>query len=156
PAYTLFLLTAAPGGWRSMLTLRVVALAVVIAGLGAAQYGFNLRTLWLMPDPPQSFVDGLQKFWFDVTKSDWRDTMVLQVPREMVRERFEMYWFDLRQQVGAVVPLLAIAGVVRLLIADRRRALLMIVAYAVNVAFAFGYSVGDSHVFYLPSHLFVV
>src|ERR1044072_10041669 len=25
--------------------------------------------------------------------------------------------------------------------------------YAANVVFAFGYNVGDSHVFYLPSHL---
>ncbi|HYM24594.1 MAG TPA: DUF2723 domain-containing protein [Vicinamibacterales bacterium] len=156
PGYTLFLLavaSGAPGGWRSMFAPRVVALAVLIAALGAAQYVWNLRTLWLMPDPPRSLLDGMQTFWFDVTKSDWRDTMVLQVPRSMAMSRLAMYWFDLRQQFGPIVPALAGLGLARLAVADCRRALLMFALYAVNVAFAFGYNVGDSHVFYLPSHL---
>ena len=153
PGYTLFLLIAAPRGWRSMVRPRVVLLATLVAALGAAQYAWNLRTLWLLPQPPQSLVDGLQTFWFDVTKSDWRDTMVLHVPQSMMGQRLAMYAFDLRQQFGAFVPLLAAVGLVRLVIADWRRALLMFALYAANVAFAFGYNVGDSHVFYLPSHL---
>ena len=153
PAYTMFLLIAAPGGWRSMFAPRVVALAVAIACLGATQYAWNLRTLWLMPNPPRSLVDGLLTFWFDVTKSDWRDTMVLHVPRSMIANRVAMYWFDLRQQFGVAVPFLAIAGLLRLAIADWRRAALMSALYVAKVAFAFGYNVGDSHVFYLPSHL---
>jgi hypothetical protein len=64
-----------------------------------------------------------------------------------------MYWFDLRQQFGIAGPLLAVAGLVQLAIADGRRAILMFVIYAVNVVFAYSYNVGDSHVFYLPSHL---
>ena len=32
----------------------------------------------------------------------------------------------------------------------RRRGVLLIVLYAVNVAFAYSYNVGDTHVFYLP------
>jgi len=155
PGYTLFLLVAAPRGWRSLFAPRVVVLAIAIACLGAAQYLWNLRTLWLLPDAPRSLIDGLQTFWFDVTKSDWRDTMVLQVPRSMIAERFAMYGFDLRQQFGPFVPVLAVVGLLRLGLADWRRALLMFALYAANVAFAFGYEVGDSHVFYLPSHLIV-
>jgi len=156
PAYTAFVLVAAPGGWRTMFAPRIVALAVLCAMLGATLYVINLRTLWLLPDPPRSLVDGLQTFWFDVTKADWRDTMVLHVPLSMLHDRLAMYWFDLRQQFGPIVPAAAVVGLARLWIADRRRALLVFVLYAANVAFAFGYNVGDSHVFYLPSHLMVV
>jgi hypothetical protein len=60
----------------------VVAIAAVCALAGALAVRWNLRTLWLLPDdPPHGVVDALQRFWFDVTKSDWRDTMVMNVPR---------------------------------------------------------------------------
>src|SRR4029077_11281526 len=107
PGYTLFLLMAAPGGWRSMVTPRIVAMATVCAALGALQYGWNLRTLWLLPDPPHGAADALQRFWFDVTKSDWRDTMVMNVPSSLLRDHLAMYWFDLRQQFGVIGPCLA-------------------------------------------------
>ena len=38
---------------------------------------------------------------------------------------------------------------------NRRHAALVLTIYVVNVVFAFGYNVGDTHVFYLPSHLMV-
>jgi len=155
PGYTAFILVSAPRGWRSMFAPRVVALAVVCAVFGALPYLWNLRTLWLLHDPPHSIADGLATFWFDVTKSDWRDTMVLHVPASMLRERLAMYWFDVRQQFGPVVPALAAVGIARLWIAHRGRALLLAALYAVNVVFAFSYNVGDSHVFYLPSHLMI-
>jgi len=155
PAFTVFLLAAAPGNWRSMVTPRVVALAVVCAAAGALQYAPSFRALWLTPQPPASIVAGVQRFWFDVTKSDWRDTLVMSVPRAMLRDHLAMYWFDLRQQFGIAVPFLAAAGLVFLWLNDRRRAALMLLLYAVNVVFAFSYNVGDAHVFYLPSHLIV-
>ena len=74
----------------------------------------NLRALWLMPEPPHSFLEGLHHFWFDVTKSDWRDTMVLNVPRDLFRDHAAMYWFDLRQQFGLIAPPLAAAGILQL------------------------------------------
>ncbi len=52
PGYTIFLLLTAPRGWRSMFAPRIVALAAVCAAAGALQYAWNLRTLWLLPDPP--------------------------------------------------------------------------------------------------------
>jgi hypothetical protein len=153
PGYTLFLLLAAPRGWRSMFAPRIVAAAALCAAVGALQYAWNLRTLWLLPDPPRSLVEALQRFWFDVTKSDWRDTMVMNVPQSLLRDHLAMYWFDLRQQFGIAGPILAAAGVVRLAIEDARRAILMITLFAANVIFAYSYNVGDAHVFYLPSHL---
>ena len=65
PGYTLFLLISAPRGWRAMFAPRIVAVAAACALVGAMQYGWNLRTLWLLPDPPQGLVDALQRFWFD-------------------------------------------------------------------------------------------
>ncbi len=155
PAFTMFLLMAAPGGWRSMFAARVIALALVCACAGALQYAPMFRTLWLMPQPPASFTEGLQHFWFDITKSDWRDTLVMNVPRSLLRNHLEMYWFDLRQQFGVIGPLLAIAGLALLTITNRTRALLFVLLYVVNVGFAYSYNVGDAHVFYLPSHLIV-
>lgn len=152
PGYALFLLLAAPSGWRSMFAPRVVLLAAGCAVVGAMQYAWNLRALWYLPQAPHGLLDALQTFWFDVTKSDWRDTMVMHVPRSMLGDHAAMYWFDLRQQFGAAAPLLALAGLAQLALLDVRRAVLMAALFAANVAFAFSYNVGDAHVFYLPSH----
>ena len=152
PGYTLFLLLAAPAGWRSMFAPRVVLLAAGCAAAGAMQYAWNVRALWFLPQPPHGLLDALQTFWFDVTKSDWCDTMVMHVPQSMLGDHAAMYWFDLRQQFGVVAPLIALAGLAQLARLDARRAILMAALFGANVAFAFSYNVGDAHVFYLPSH----
>jgi hypothetical protein len=153
PGIIAFLSLTEPGGWRRLLSPRVVALAIGVAALGSLQYLWNLRTLWFLPGPPASLFSALDRFWFDVTKSDWRNTMVLNVPRSMVADHAAMYWFDLRQQFGMLVPVLAAAGLLSLGRDQPRRALLLGLFYLANLAFAFGYNVGDAHVFYLPSHL---
>ena len=153
PGYALFLLLTAPRGWRSMFAPRIVTMAAACAVVGAMPYAWNLRTLWLLPDPPHGTIDALQRFWFDVTKSDWRDTMVMNVPQSLLRDHLAMYWFDLTQQFGIAGPILAAAGLLQLGLANRRRALLMFMLFVANVIFAFSYNVGDAHVFYLPSHL---
>jgi len=155
PAFTIFLLVSAPQGWRSMFAPRIVGLALACALAGALQYAWNVHTMWLLPNPPGGAVEALQRFWFDVTKSDWRDTMVMTVPRALVSDRAAMYWFDLRQQFGIAGPLAAGAGLAALAAASWRRAVLVGGLFAVNAAFAFGYNVGDTHVFYLPSHALV-
>jgi hypothetical protein len=155
PGYTAFLLITAPTGWRSMFAPKVVTIAIVCAAVGALQYGWNLRSLWLLPQPPDGLADALSRFWFDVTKSDWRDTMVMNVPRSMLADHVAMYWFDLTQQFGRVIPPVAALGWVALAWNNWRRAALLLLLFAANVVFAFSYNVGDSHVFYLPSHLIV-
>ncbi|HEY2908438.1 MAG TPA: DUF2723 domain-containing protein [Vicinamibacterales bacterium] len=155
PGYALFLLIAAPGGWRSIVRPRVVILATTIAALGALQYTWNLRELWLRPHVPNGLFDALSIFWFDVTKSDWRETMVARVPQSMLSARVAMYAFDLRQQFGWPIPLLAVVGLVAVWRRSWRRGVLMLTLYLVNVLFAFSYNVGDTHVFYVPSHLFI-
>ena len=154
PGFAVFLLLSAPGGWRALLGPRVVALAATIAMAGALQYTWNLKGLWMADHPPSGLVDAVQTFWFDVTKSDWRETMVLDVPGSLVRERVAMYGFDVLQQFGWAV-LLAPIGLIHLLRVNPRAAALMFGLYAVCVLFAFGYNVGDAHVFYLPSHAIV-
>ncbi len=155
PGLVIFLFAAAPQGWRSLLAPRVVALATACAAAGALQYAWNLHTLWLLPDPPAGMVDGLQRFWFDVTKADWRATMVAEVPRAMVADHAAMYAFDLNQQFGFAGPFVAVIGLAQLLRTSWRRAVLIAAVYLANVMFAFSYNVGDTHVFYLPSHLMV-
>ncbi len=155
PAYTVFLLLSAPGGWRSMLRPRVLGLALTFAALGACQYLWNLRDLWYTPHPPHGLLDALQRFWFDVTKSDWRETMVLNVPESMWTDRAAMYAFDLRQQFGSAVPFVALFGLATLLWIDIRRGVLLVLLYGATTMFAYGYNVGDAHVFFLPSHAYV-
>lgn len=155
PGYTLFLFLTAPRGWRTVLSPRVIAVAAACAAAGALQYAWNLRALWFGPWPPHGLVDALRIFWFDVTKSDWRATMVMHTPSSMVGDRLAMYWFDLRQQFGWPAVALAAAGLAWLATTRWRRAALMATLYAVNVVFAFTYNVGDTHVFYLPSHLMI-
>jgi len=155
PAYTVFVHASAPGGWRSLLSRRVVLAALGFAALGALQYLWNFSSLWREVVPPASLGDGLRTFWFDVTKSDWRETMVLEVPTAEASERLRMYAFDLMQQFGWIPPLLAAAGVVVLARDNWRRAALLLLIFAATIGFAFGYNVGDAHVFFLPSHLVV-
>lgn len=154
PAYTAFLFAMAPGRWRTMLSPRVVALATALAAAGALQYSWNLSALWRAPAaPPRDLVEAIGTLWFDVTKSDWRDTMVLRVPFSMALERLRMFAFDIRQQFGLIALLFAVLGAIHLTRTDVWRAVLLLTAYAVNVAFVLGYNVGDSHVFFLPAHL---
>jgi hypothetical protein len=155
PAYTLFLLASAPRGWRSLFAWPVIALALASAAAGALQYAWNLRTLWFGPHPPAGILDALRTGWFDITKTDWRESMALQVPSGMAGDHAAMYRFDLIQQFGWVGPLLAVVGLAALLRTDTRRAALIAAAYLVNVMFAYSYNVGDAHVFYLPSHLMI-
>jgi hypothetical protein len=155
PAYTVFLLTSAPDGWRSMFTPRVIALAAVCAAAGALQYTWNLRSLWYAAYPPHSILDAIAAGWFDITKADWRETMVMNVPRELLKDHAAMYLFDLRQQFGWPGIALAAIGAIGLFTREWRRGLLVAGVYLANVLFAFGYNVGDTHVFYLPSHLVV-
>jgi hypothetical protein len=145
----------APGGWRAMFEPRTVALAVACAVAGALQYLWNLRTLWFTAHPPHGVIDALSTFWFDVTKSDWRDTMVMRVAESTLGDRVAMYWFDLRQQFGLVGPVLAIVGASAMWRRNRSLAILLLLLFVANFAFAFTYNVGDTHVFFLPSHLFI-
>ena len=155
PAFALFLFTSAPAGWRSLLSRRVVVAAAGFALLGALQYAWNFSSLWREVVPPSGPIDAVRTFWFDVTKSDWRENMVLEVPTAVWSERLRMYAFDLTQQFGSVAPLVAAAGLLSLAREHWRRAILLVLIFAATLAFALGYNVGDAHVFFLPSHLIV-
>ncbi len=155
PAFTLYLLSSAPGGPASLLRPRVVALAVVLAAAGALQYAPNLISVGAEPLPPRSWAEALGTFWFEVTKADWRESMVMGVKESELGNRFGMWWFDLRQQVGIPGIAAAAAGAAALWHLRRREATLVTAIWVVNTVFAFTYNVGDTHVFYLPSHYIV-
>jgi hypothetical protein len=154
PGFVVFLLISAPRGWRSLFAPRIVLLAVAIAATGALQYAWNMRTLLINPVPPRTILEALSTFWFDVTKADWRDTMVGQVPGVMASDRLRMYAFDLHQQFGWPGLCLAALGTAALVRAGRR-AVLLLTTFGGTLLFALTYNVGDSHVFLLPSHLIV-
>ena len=153
PALAFFLVAAAPNGPRVLLEPRLLLLAVACAAVGASQYAWNLRALWLQSTPPPDWLTAMQSFWFDATKSDWRDNMVLRIPPDAYGERLRMYAFDLRQQFGWAGPLVAACGAWRLFRTAPKRAWLLVGIFLANLVFALGYNVGDTHVFLLPSHL---
>lgn len=154
PAFAVFLLVSAPGGARTLLRPRIVLMALGLAALFALQYAWNFATFYFEPNHPP-FLELLQTFWFDVTKSDWRENMVVTVHPSMIGDRFAMYWFDLRQQVGVPGVVAAVAGLAFLFRVAWRLGLLLVTAWLCTWVFAFTYNVGDAHVFFLSSHYFV-
>jgi hypothetical protein len=155
PAATVYAAVRMPGGLRGLLAPRVVLLGAGLAALASLQYLWNLSYLYALPLPPGSLADALHTLWFDVTKSDWRATMVAGIDKSAYRLRVGMYWFDVTQQFGAAPVILAGAGLLSLAARRWREALLVALGYLAAVAFAYSYNVGDAHVFFLPSHVFV-
>jgi hypothetical protein len=153
PAAAVFLLASAPAGPLALLRPRVILLALAIASACSLQYAWNLSTVDAYRFGDLGEV--ARSFWFDVTKSDWRASMVAGIPAQRMGDRLAMYWFDLRQQFGLPGIVLAGVGLPWLTLRDWRRGLLLAFLWAAAWAFAITYNVGDVHVFFLPSHLVV-
>jgi hypothetical protein len=151
--FAVFLLQVTPEA-RSLFRPATIALAMALAAAGALQYWPNFTSTWHLPDGPVTWPDRIASFWFDTTKADWRESMVLGVRGDQIAGRAGMWWFDARQQFGVAGLILAAIGAVRLWSISRPWATLVTSAYAINTVFAFTYNVGDTHVFYLPGHLF--
>jgi hypothetical protein len=153
PAFTAFLLMhRRRAGVSDPLQPHLIGLAMVIAGCGALQYAWNFRGLWAELEPPGSMTEAFGKLWFDVTKADWRDTLVMSLSESGLRNRPAMYWFDVRQQLGTPGVALAAVGLGYLLLRWPRRGVLLLLMYLSNLAFAWTYNVGDAYIFFLPSH----
>ena len=155
PAFAVFLILYRRRGAADPLRPQMLALAVAIAALGAFQYAWNFRGLFAELEPPATLREAVAKFWFDVTKEDWRETLVNTVSEAGLQHRPAMYWFDLRQQVGIPGVALAVIGFCYVLWRWPRRAILLLLMYAANLAFAWTYNVGDVYIFFLPSHYVV-
>jgi hypothetical protein len=151
--FAIFLLQVTPNR-RQLVAPAVIVMAIAIAAAGALQYLPNFASTWSLGDGPLSWVDRWRAFWFDTTKVDWRESMVFGVRSDQLSDRIAMWWFDARQQFGAAGLLLAAVGAFRLWVIARPWATLVLLAYGINTLFAFTYNVGDTHVFYLPGHLF--
>lgn len=134
---------------------QAVAMAAAIAALAALQYSWNFRGLWAEPEPPATLVQAVGKFWFDVTKADWRETLVMGLSEAGLQNRPALYWFDLRQQFGVPGVVLAGLGIAYVIARSPRSGILLILLYAANLAFAWTYNVGDPYIFFLPSHYVV-
>jgi hypothetical protein len=146
--------------WRAVPTRtallegRILTLACAAALAGALLYVPNLLFVWTNIDAPAGWAERFAVFWFDTTKADWRQSMVLGVSASDLRARAAMWAWDARQQFGLPGIALAIAGIVRLWWLSRPWALLVVSAYMISTIFAFTYNVGDPHVFFLPGHFF--
>jgi hypothetical protein len=155
PAFAAFLLIKRGRGRTDPLRPRMLVLAAAIALLGSLQYAWNFRGLWAEPLPPATLGEALAKFWFDVTKADWRETLVMTVSETGLEHRPAMYWWDLRQQVGVPGVALASIGFCYVLWRWPARGILLLLFYAANMAFAWIYNVGDAYIFFLPAHYIV-
>jgi hypothetical protein len=150
--FGIFVVHTAPST-RWVFRPAVVGIAAVAGLLGALQYAPNFLSVWDSLSANGGATDRLAAFWFDTTKQDWRESMVLGIRGNQISDRFGMWWFDTRQQFGAGGALTAAAGLVVLWRTARPWAVLAAATYAINTLFAFTYNVGDTHVFFLPGHL---
>lgn len=139
---------------RALFRLRVILGGLAIAALGSLQYLPNFLALWFDISAPAPWSERLASFWFDVTKADWRASMVLGVSAGGSMDRLAMLLWDARQQFGLAGLSLALIGIVSLLWRARPWGVLVLLAYVVNTLFALTYNVGDTHVFLLPGHYF--
>jgi hypothetical protein len=149
--FATFLLHVHPSP-RQLLAPRVVATAIAVAVAGSLLYVPNFLYIWTSIDASPRWADRVATFWFETTRSDWREAMVLGVSSDRLRERLAMWLWDARQQFGIAGLICAAAGVIRLWRLARSWALLVLVAYAISTVFAVTYNVGDAHVFFLPGH----
>lgn len=149
--FALFVALVTPRPWTLVRPRLVGALAAIVI-LGALQYAPNLMAVWGSLQGAEAWTDRVAAFWFDTTKQDWRESMVLGVDASERLERLAMWGFDARQQFGVVGLALAVAGLWHLWRAARPLAWLVLTAYVINTVFTVTYNVGDSHVFFLPGH----
>lgn len=155
PAFTVFLLTYRRPGPADPLRPQMLVLALAIALAGALQYAWNFRGLFAELVPPATLGEALVRFWFDVTKEDWRETLVNTVSGAGLQNRPAMYWFDLRQQFGVPGAALAAVGFGYVVWRWPGRGMFVLLLYTANLAFAWTYNVGDAYIFFLPSHYVV-
>lgn len=149
--FALFLLQVAR---TPLLQRNVIAMAVLIAAGGALQYVPNVLAVGDGFSVPGGLTARLANFWFDATKADWRETMVMGLAPTQIADRLAMTMWDARQQFGLFGLGLAVIGAIRAWRCSRPWAVLVWTAYVISTAFAFTYNVGDTHVFFLPSHYF--
>lgn len=152
--FTAFLLLTHPRP-RELFRVPVVALALGAAAAGALLYTGHFLATWTAIDSPPGWTDRIAAFWFDVTKADWRESMVLGIADSRLADRLAMGLWDARQQFGIPGVLLAAAGLVLLWRRARPWAVLAGSSYALSAIFAITYNVGDVHVFFLPAHFFM-
>ena len=149
--FTLFLLLTTADR-RFLFRPVTIGLAALAALGGVFQYWPNFMSVYLWPEPPGDWAASLKAFWFDATKADWRETMLLGIGANQALDRLAMWWFDARQQFGAIGLGLAVAGAFSLWRLSRPWAVMVITAFTMTTLFALTYNVGDSHVFFMPSH----
>jgi hypothetical protein len=149
--FAMFLLMVQPNRGE-LLRPRTLILAAGIAAAAALLYVPNFLFVWTNIDAPPQWADRVAAFWFDVTKSDWRSTMMLGVDSSELRDRVAMWVWDARLQFGLLALIAAVAGLIRLWFVERAWALLVTAAFVINTIFVWTYNVGDPHVFFLPSH----
>ena len=149
--FALFLVSVHPRP-RELFRPQIVGAALAAAIVGALQYAPNFASVWAGYTAPLSWSERLAAFWFDTTKQDWRETMVLGVERGRTADRLAMWWFDARQQFGVPGMVMALSGWVFLWQTRRAWAVLMASGCAITILFALTYNVGDTHVFFMPAH----
>jgi hypothetical protein len=149
--FAVFLLQTTPAP-ASLFRPSVISIALAAVAVGALQYAPNFMAVWGEYDAPTGWANRAAAFWFDTTKQDWRDQMVLGIQATQASDRFAMWWFDARQQFGLAGLAAAAVGTIGLWHMSRRWATLVATALVINTAFALTYNVGDTHVFFLPGH----
>ena len=116
----------------------------------------TLLAIWSSIDAPVRWSDRLSAFWFDVTKADWRESMVLGVQAPDTGKQTRHVGLGRTTAVRPCgVSILAVAPEPFALVDLARHGRRSSGSHTQSIrCFAVTYNVGDSHVFFLPGHFF--
>ncbi len=147
PAFTLLVLATR---WRVLVAWKLVAAVGGLILLGLLPYAYPVVRS-LDPDTPYlaDSVTGMAQLWGYATGAGFRREMFAFTASQLLLERVPMFARSLWHDCGPLVPL-ALLGLVTL--ADRVTVAYLGLAFLGQLAFALGYAITDIDAYFIPSY----
>jgi hypothetical protein len=147
PAFAFFVVATR---WRALVEWRLVCAVGGLILLGLVPYAYPVVRS-LDPDTPYlaHSVTSLAELWGYATGSGFRGEMFAFTPSQLIFERVPMFARFLWHDCAPLVPLAAV-GLVAL--ADRITAVYLVLVFLGQLVFALGYAIGEIDVYFISTY----